>query len=99
MNDLEPGDYIEIDFVNAPEQSTKATIRRVLSDQQEGLSPEVEDYVCCWLEISVESEGALAQPQTIMLGADWRYYIDGRQVEIRKCSAPASHLSRGQSGF
>ena len=95
MNDLQPGDQIEIVFADAPGQSARATVTRFLSDQQEGFSPEVEDYIFCWLEIAPEHQGTLAQARTIALGADWKYYMDGREVEIRKCSGPASQLFRG----
>ena len=85
MNDLQPGDQIDIVFADAPGQSARATVSRCLSDQQEGLSPEAEDYIFCWLEISSEHQGTLAKTQTIALRADWKYYMDGREVEIRKC--------------
>jgi hypothetical protein len=84
MNNLQPGDQIDIVFADAPGQSARATVSRFLSDQQEGLSPEAEDYVFCWLELSPEHQGTFAQTQTIVLGADWKYYMDGREVEIRK---------------
>ena len=90
MNDLQLGDQIEIVFADAPGHSVRGRVARLLSDQQEGLSSEAEDYVSCWLEISPEDQGTLAQTQTIALGADWKYYMDGREVEIRKCSKPAS---------
>jgi hypothetical protein len=89
MNDFQPGDQIEIVFADAPEHSARGTVIRFLSDQQEGLSPEAEDYVFCWLEISPEHRGALAQTQTIAIRADWKHYMDGREVKIRKCSEPA----------
>jgi hypothetical protein len=90
MNNLQPGDQIDIVFADAPGQSARATVSRCLSDQQEGLSPEAEDYIFCWLEISPEHQGTLAQTQTIALRADWKYYMDGREVEIRKCPELAS---------
>ena len=91
MNDLQLGDQIDIMFADTPGHLARATVTRFLSDQQEGLSTEAEDYIFCWLEISPEHhQGTLAQTQTIVLGADWKYYIDGREVEIRKCSEPAS---------
>ena len=77
-------------FADTPGHSPRATVTRFLSDQQEGLSPESEAYIFCWLEISPEHQGTLAQTQTIVFGADWKYYLDGREVEIRKCSEPAS---------
>ena len=90
MNDLKLGDQIDIVFADSPGQSARATVTRFLSDQQEGLSPEAEDYIFCWLEISPEHQGTLGQTQTIALGADWKYYMDGREVEIHKCSDSAS---------
>lgn len=90
MNDLQLGDQIDIVFADNPEHSARATVTRFLSDQQEGLSLEAEDYIFCWLEIIPEDQGTLEQTQTIVLGADWKYYMDGREVKIRKCSEPAS---------
>ena len=92
MNDLQPGDQIDIVFADTPGQSSRATVSRFLSDQQEGLSREAEDYVLCWLEINSECQGASGQPQTIMLGSDWKCYIDGREVEIRKCPEPGQSV-------
>lgn len=97
MNDLQPGDHIDIVFVDAPGQSSRATVSRFCSDQEEGLSPEAEDYIFCWLEISPEDQGSLAQTQTIARRADWKYYMDGREVEIRTCSEPAVGTAAGNN--
>ena len=90
MNDLQPGDQIDIAFADAPERFTRATVNRLLSDEQEGLSPEAEDYCFVWLEISLDNQDPLPRTQTIVFGTDWRYYMDGREVKICKCvgSAP-----------
>jgi hypothetical protein len=90
MNELKPGDQIDITFADAPGQSARATVGRLVSDRQEGLSSEAEDYVFWWVEISPEHQGTLAQTQTIAFRADWKYYMDGREVEIRKCSESTS---------
>ena len=90
MTDLQLGDQIDIVFADAPGQSARATVTRLLSDRQEGLSTEAEDYIFCWLEISPEDQGALARTQTITFGADWKCYMDGCEVKITKCSKPAS---------
>lgn len=87
MNDLQPGDQIDIVFADAPGQSTRGTVSRLLSDQEEGLSPEAEDYVCCWLEVNPEHQGTLAQTEIILLGTDWKYYMNGREVQICKCQS------------
>src|SRR5262249_32621476 len=84
MNNLQLGDQIDIVFVDAPGQSVTATVTRFLSDRQEGLSPEAEDYVFCWVEVSAEHQATLGQTQSIVLGADYKYYMDGREVQIRK---------------
>ena len=90
MKDLQVGDQIDIAFADAPGHSARATVTRFLSDQEEGFGPEVEDYIFGWLEIRAEGQGTMAQTQTITRGANWKYYMDGREVEIRKCSEPAS---------
>ena len=88
MNDLQPGDRIDIVFVDAPGHTVRATVNRFLSDEQEGLSPEAKDYIFYWMEISPEHQGTLAP--TIVFGADWKYYMDGREVKICKCLEQAS---------
>ena len=97
MNDLQLGDQIEIVFADAPGDSVRGTVTRLLSDQREGLSSEAEDYVFCWLEVSPEDQGPLSQTQTIIFGADWKYYMDGREVKIRKCPEPATTNERSRS--
>lgn len=89
MNDLQAGDQINIVFADAPGPPTRATISRLLSDEQEGLSPEAEDYCFVWLEISLNNQDPLGQAQTIVLGADWKYYMNGREVKICKCVGSA----------
>jgi hypothetical protein len=89
MTDLQPGDRIDIDFVNALGESVTATVSRILSDQQEGLSPEAEDYILCWMEISVDDQDISGWPRTIAFRADWKYFLDGREVNIRKCTGRA----------
>ena len=97
MNDLQLGDQIEIVFADAPGHSVRGTVTRLLSDQQEGLSPEAETYVFCWMEITPDHQGTLAQTQTVAFCADWKYYLDGREVKIRKCSKLARTNVRSRS--
>lgn len=90
MNDLHPGDRINIMFVDALDQSAKATVRRFLSDRQEGLSPEADNYVSCWMEVTLDDQDTLPHTQTVAFGTDWKYYMDGREVKISKYSEAAS---------
>jgi hypothetical protein len=57
---------------------------RILTDQDEGMGPEVEDYVACWFEIAmtgVEGEGT---KQIVTLGTDFKYSLNDRHVTVRK---------------
>lgn len=90
MKHLQAGDQIDIVFADAPGHSARATVIRLQSDQQEGLSPEAEGYVLGWVEIRPEPPDGSGQTRTISLGADWKYHLDGREVKIRKCSEAAS---------
>ena len=90
MIDLHPGDRIDIEFGDSLEQSARATVSRFLSDQQEGLSPEAEGYISCWMEVTPDHPERFARTRTIAFCVDWKYYMDGREVKIRKCSEPGS---------
>jgi hypothetical protein len=83
MEDLFAGDRIGLTFDDTPGDQIMATVCRKLSDRQEGLGPEVEDYVAYWLEISCEgdADGAICNVVLLTTG---RYWLDGRFVTIRK---------------
>ncbi len=79
-----PGDRVEITFKDDPTRPVVATICAALSDQQEGLSPEIEDYVACWLEVSFASCQDAQGHRSISFGTDYRYSMDGRELSLRK---------------
>jgi hypothetical protein len=79
--DLALGDVITLTFSDNREGAVRATVRKVLTDEQQGFSPEVEDYVACSLEIE-PLDGSISQ--VVMLGTDFRYTLDGREVTIIK---------------
>jgi hypothetical protein len=85
MDELQVGDHIELAFAEASEEPVKATVVRILTDQQEGLGPEAEEYVTCWLEIAVEHPGVPPQLKTIAFCTSWKYYLNGRLLSVRKC--------------
>lgn len=92
--DLVVGDEVELIYEDSPETVIRATIRRVLTDDDECMGPEVRDYVAAWFEIELavaESEDAGqhslrddAWRRTMTLGTDFRYSLDGRRVAVRK---------------
>ena len=47
MPDLVVGDHIELLYEDSPQTVMRATLSRILTDQDEGMGPEVEDYVAC----------------------------------------------------
>lgn len=81
--DFSSGDRISLIFDDLPDEEVTATVHRKLSDRQEGLSPEVEDYVDYWLEINCEGDdgGTICN---VLLLTTGRYWLDGRFVTIRK---------------
>jgi hypothetical protein len=47
MEDLFVGDRISLTFDDIACDQITATVARTLSDTEEGLGPEIEDYVAC----------------------------------------------------
>jgi hypothetical protein len=86
MEDLLVGDRISLTFDDISRDEITATVCRTLSDTEEGLGPESEDYICLWLEISREGEtrGAI---DNVLLMTNGRYSLDGQFVTIRKICA------------
>lgn len=86
--DFFAGDRISLIFDDAPGGEIIATITRKLSDWEEGLSPEVEDYVHYWLEISCEgtTDGSICN---VLLLSTGQYWTDGRFVTLRKMPSAA----------
>jgi hypothetical protein len=84
MLNLQCGDRIELSFQNAPETTFRATVGRLLSDREEGMGPEIEDYTACWIEITVDEPRDMDASQIILLGTDFQYRLNGRPVTLRK---------------
>ena len=62
----------------------EATVCSTRTDQQEGLGPEIEDYVACWLEITYGACDDLQSRHSVTFGTDFQYNMDGRKLTIRK---------------
>jgi len=84
MLNLQSGDRIELFYDDAPATTIRGTIGRLLTDCEEGMSTEIEDYTACWIEISVEEPSGMDSKQVVLLGADFQYRLNGRPVTIRK---------------
>ena len=83
MEDLFAGDRISLIFDDIPGEQITATVSRTLSDREEGLGPEIEDYVAYWVEITLDGQTRQTMCNVIML-TTCRYSLDGRFVTIRK---------------
>ena len=57
----------------------KAVVTRVLSNREEGLGPEVDDYMADWIEART-----LSEPKTLVfvLANDGNVYLNGERVDI-----------------
>jgi hypothetical protein len=69
-------------YADSNEPSEDAEIVNVLTDLEEGCSPEVMDYIALWIEAKYVQDSPKATPFTILLGVDKLTYIDGKEVAI-----------------
>jgi hypothetical protein len=84
MLNLQSGDRIELFYEDAPSTTIRATIGRLLSDREEGMGIEIEDYTACWIEITVDEPSDMDAKQVVLLGTDFQYRLNGRPVILRK---------------
>jgi len=84
MLNFEPGDRIELSYEDSPAMTIRATVRRVATDWDESMGIAVEDYVACWIEITVDKPGAGDAKQYVLFGTDSQYRLNGRRVTLRK---------------
>jgi hypothetical protein len=84
MLNLQCGDRIELFYEDAPATKFCATVGRLLSDQDEGMGVEVEDYAACWIEITLDQSSDMDANQIVLLGTDLQYRLNGRRVTVRK---------------
>jgi len=62
----------------------RATVCRLLTDREEGMGIEVEDYCACWIEITVDEPRDIDAKLVVLLGTDFQYRLNGRRVTLRK---------------
>ena len=60
----------------------EAVVFGVRNDRQEGLSPEVEQYIALWIEAHGRTGSRAQQSFEILLGTDGQSYLDGTAVTI-----------------
>ncbi len=84
MLNLQSGDRIELFYEDAPAAPIRATVVRLLTDQDEGMGIEIEDYTASWIEITVDDPSDVDAIQVVLLNTDLQYRLNGRRVTLRK---------------
>ncbi|HWG58450.1 MAG TPA: hypothetical protein VN661_05325 [Candidatus Acidoferrales bacterium] len=83
MLNLQSGDRIELFYDDSP-AAIRATVGRLLTDRDEGMGVEIEEYIACWIEITVDPPSDIDPNQVVLLGTDFEYRLNGRRVTLRK---------------
>jgi hypothetical protein len=68
---------VELFYEDSPATAIRATVARLLTDRDEGMGTEVEDYVACWAEITVDEPGDGNATQVVFLGTDFQCRLNG----------------------
>jgi hypothetical protein len=87
MPQPKPGDRFSFSFVDEEGgRSHGAVVERILSNREEGLSPEIDDYVADWLQAlpldPLPGSEAPLKSFTVMLGTNNKTYIQGRLITL-----------------
>jgi hypothetical protein len=69
-------------YADSNESSEDAEVVNVLTDREEGLSPEAMDYVALWIEAKYVEDSPKAKPFTILLCTDMLTYVEGKEIII-----------------
>ena len=83
MLNLASGDRIELFYEDSPANTIRATVGRLLSDRDEAMGIEAEDYIATWIEITVDESSETEARQVVLLGTDFQYRLNGRIVTLR----------------
>ena len=83
MLELKSGDHIELFYEDTPTRIISARVGRLLTDWEEGMGVEIEDYIAYWIEITVDQPVGMDAKQVVLFGTDFRYRLNGRRVTVR----------------
>jgi hypothetical protein len=83
MLNLSSGDRIELFYEDAPATQIRATVGRLLTDREEAMGIEVEEYIACWIEITLDQSSESDGQQVVLLDMDFQYWLNGRRVTLR----------------
>jgi hypothetical protein len=83
MLDLASGDRIELFYEDSPATAIRATVSRLLTDREEAMGIEAEDYIARWIEITVDESSDRDVTQVVLFSTDFQYWLNGRRVALR----------------
>ena len=84
MLNLQSGDRVEFSYEDGPTTTIIcATVDRLLTDQDEGMDVEIEDYIARWIEITVDEPSDMDPKQVLLFGTDFQYRLNGRPITLR----------------
>ena len=83
MLNLESGDRIELFYEDSPTTKIRATVGRLLTDREEAMGIEAEDYIASWIEITVDESNDGEANQVVLFSTDFQYWLNGRRVTLR----------------
>jgi hypothetical protein len=96
MLNLQSGDRIEFSFEDGPTTKICATVDGLLTDQDEGMGVEIEDYIARWIEITLDEPSDMDPKQILLFGTDLQYRLNGRPVTLRLKDASNDHRKCAQ---
>jgi len=93
MLNLQSGDRVELSFEEGPTTTICATVGRLLTDHDEGMGVEIEEYIVRWIEITLDQPSHMDPKQVLLFGTDLQYRLNGRPVTVRLKLAVHTHLA------
>ncbi len=74
--------------IGGDRSSGTAVVLEIRSDEQEGMSPEVEDYAAAWIEAEGQSGAREHKHLTVLLGTDGKSYLEGDEISVELTGSP-----------
>jgi hypothetical protein len=68
----------------SPNGHDRCLANRIVHLGDEGMGIEAEDYIACWMEITVEEPSDMDAKQVVLLGTDFQCRLNGRRITLRK---------------
>ena len=80
-NQIQTGQPFQWSFADG-RSGGEAVVTSSKTDQQQGLSPEAEDYIALWIEATGTSGLRSGQSFEILLAVDGKSYLDGQAITV-----------------